>query len=671
MSDPFTIEAPAPGAVFTEAIIAPENVEIVEGDERARKLSKKDMKRLRRLLRDAQRTLDAYDYDNQVQRLDHLRNRFQELKEQHHNSKQADEQQSLIRQAKRCKKAAQRIKAAIAPAKPAAARRNRLQQRLTEHEIAVANARLYKKLRREMQREVSYFRRQVTLRWSALGYREVIHKGNKTTIRRVKIQQVYFTEDEIHYQIKGSEITLLGSIYQHMPDIVRVADLVKPETLDELTFICERPVTSPHSPPEFGGENKDFSNGGWITVHRIGMNGGLFNYIELHAVLKKYNQAKRHKFPVPFGVRRGRKINYCYLDEHPHIFVDGQTFAGKTNAIVQGLCTLIQMHSPDEIRVVLVDLKQGGDLNPFRGIPHLITFDEGDVIKSVDTLEGVMARLVQLMYTRMRLISQITVDISKYNAKVDPENQLPRILVVIDEYSATRMNKGAKSRIDQFAVILSTQARAAGIHLMLGNQQPYADIVPREVRGNITFKLAGRQMTQGASMSAIGTGRATRIDKIPGRMICNNGHEEFDVQIPLATEQDIFFAVKRANDYPAPRQDVWLLDDTQEVLPIQVFGEQMVISLALREFDGALKAIRLWQHINDPNVSRTNVETTVKAIAAKGQIEHEGTVYDIVKRKGNFFALVPKLPSLTGVPVGETSQESTLETSVQEEAAAV
>lgn len=669
--DPFEITAPPPGAVFYEQQIHPDNVALLEGDERARKLSRGQLKTLKSRLQECDKLLTQYD--EQVTLRTHLRETFNNAKALAVGCEDPQELKRLRSIGRECRAKIKRITQRIEPLKHIATLRNRMKQRLQEHEVAVKNQLLYDHLQKEMEREVDYFMQQIIRRWAALGYKEELHRDGKTRIRYVQMEEVHVTEDEIMYKVRASRVTLWGSTQHFIPYQTRVQDLVKPETLAELSAVCERPVTSPHNPQEFGGEDKDFSNGAWVVVHRIGMNGGLFNYIELSSVLRKYNQANRHQFPIPFGVRRGRKINYCKLNEHPHIFIDGQTFAGKTNALRVAVCTLIQMHSPDELRMVLVDLKRGGDFNPFAHVPHLMTFDEGTIIKTPEYLANVLERIVKLMQTRMQIISEVTVDIEKFNEKVGADRQLPRIVVIIDEYSATTMDREAKKRIDHFAIILSTQARAAGIHIVIGNQQPYADIVPKEVKGNITFKLAGRQMTQGASMSALGSGRATRIDKIPGRMVCNNGHEEFDVQIPYVTEADIAIALKIANDKPAPQHDVWLMDDTQEIQPLrEMFSEKLLIRLALNEFNGTLAGRNIWERLKqmEIEISRDKVLATVKSIVDRGAIEFEGITYRMTK-PGNRYVLLPvtsELPENSSVLIQEIDQEVIQEDENQEEA---
>lgn len=663
--DPFEIEAPEPGAVFYERVIHPDNQQLLEGDPRARKLSAAHLKSLKRKLKQHQRVLDDCHYDDEIQRLEKLKELIIQSKADLVGCEDKEEKKRLQVLIKRCVMQSKKIMRELIPARPTAALRQRLTMRLEEHDMACSNERLYKQLQKDMQSEVSYFLGQLVMRWSALGYKQEIHKDGKTTVDRVKFEQIIVTEDEIHFKILASRIGLFGSAQHYLPEGVRVYDLVKPETLYELAVACERPVTSPHNAHEEGGEGKEPTNGAWVTVHRIGMNGGLFNYIELGPVLRKFNQANRHRFPVSFGVRRGRTINYCFLDAHPHILIDGQTFTGKTNAFRQAICQMTQIYSPDEIRLILVDLKRGGDFNAFGSIPHVISFeDEGSIVKTPDLLENILKRLVALMYKRLALISEVAVDITKYNSRVAPDQKLPRIVVVIDEYAAISIDRMKKIEVNQHCIMIATQGRAAGIQLFIGTQQSYADSVPKEVHANITFKLTGRQMTLGASLSSMGTGYARRMEKLPGRMFCNDGREEFPVQIPYATDSDMERAITAASDYPAAQNDVWLLDDTEDFIPVQIgFGKRLLIKTAMEELGGDLKARVLWDMLRGKyhEASRPTITRLVSELISEEIIHYDGTVYTLVKQKGNFYKMHPlddKLSSPQGVSLTTTSLEA-------------
>lgn len=627
------VEVPAPGTIFEEHYIDPRNLELINDEDKARKLTKQELKKLRAKQREFQSHLEANNYFDLKSERAQLRERHSQLLVEYQTYPTMETKQAILEVRNRGRV----IKKLLEPLKKYASHLIRIEMRLTEHESALAYERVAKRDRDQMRHEVAHFWHVIRQRYSQLKFREDIHVKNKHVRIFVKCEECYFTEDEIIYKLDVSRRTLFGSSIPRLPEGVRVRDLTKQETLDELSASCERPVWSPHN------DGLNFDNGAWIVVSRLAMRGGLPEYIELNQVLAKYRQDDRNRFPLPLGIKRGRKINWVYMDQHPHFMINGQTFSGKSNAIVASCATLVQMHTPDEIKLILVDLKRGGDLKPFENTPHALM----PVINETQKLEKVLAQLQALMYERMEVISKHTVDIQKYNAMMDSDNQMSRILVVIDEYTGISTDPVSAINVKQFTTILATQARASGIHLLIGNQQPYSKDVPSGVKGNITFHLTGRQITMGASISTVGNASATKIKKIAGRMVCNDGLDIFDVQIPYATPDDVKQAVSIAQNYPAPKDfklpelsdgQVW---DLLEVVKPKELTEHRIIELSLNELEGNLKAIRLWELLSSEGVSNNQVRKMVKRIASKGEIQHGETSYTIEKQPGNFYKLIP------------------------------
>jgi hypothetical protein len=245
-----------------------------------------------------------------------------------------------------------------------------------------------------------------------------------------------------------------------------------------------------------------------------------------------------------------------------------------------------------------------------------------------------------------------------------------RILVVIDEYTAIYMDADAAKSINLLATIIATQARAAGIHLLIGNQQPYSDRVPKDVKGNISFILTGRQRTAGASMSTTGDTSARKLPKIPGRMLCDDGEDFYQVQIPHAREQDIYASLDAANNYPEPRElDLPEPDESIEATG-QIFGIDDIIDLALKHFDGALKSRKIWA-LDECPASQNEVTRWIKEIASRDEIHHGEDVYRPVKKPGNYFVLEHVEPadsqirSIEDGSIGESERETALETDLE------
>jgi hypothetical protein len=644
------IEVAAPGDVFVHVWEHPTNIELVEGDSRARKLDKKQLKTLQAKIKEISKLLSNGNYYKALEVIDKHTKRAQELE-----LLLADEKptpgfrrvEAVYDAIQKHKEHADKIYRKIGRLRQLALRLDRIQKRIAEHDIAIQNEKLYAKLREEMKKEVHFFASQCIERWSALGYRQEIHIKNKRVLKRVQFEKCVVTEDEIQFKIRVSDLTLLRSVKHHLPEGTRVAELVAEETLLELSAACQRPVTSPHN-----DENKDFSNGAFIVIHRMGMNDGLFNYIRLGDMLVKYNQGDRERFPFPIGVRRGRVAQFGYLDAQPHLMFNGITGSGKTNAIRSILTTFIQFHSPGELRLFITDLKRGADFSHFKGLPHM----GAEIITEIADLEALLLQLVGMMRQRMDTIAgRGQFDIKAYNSSVHEDLRLERIIVVIDECGAIKSlgDKDQTKSIYRSLALLSTQARASGIHLFLGTQQSFADAIPGPVRDNITLVFSGKQRTLAASMGTFGDGRAKRLPNVAGRMNIYDG-DDYMVQTPFASLEDIEHATNVASqwDTPAPMA----LPDVDPLMSASEFSEETVVAIALNELEGALKIVKIWEVFDNPDVSRNNVRDMVYKITQNPIYTHDGTTYKVVKQPGNFFKLIEvdsQLSSLPQIPDGE------------------
>ena len=90
---------------------------------------------------------------------------------------------------------------------------------------------------------------------------------------------------------------------------------------------------------------------------------------------------------------------------------------------------LASTHTPDELRVVLIDMKGGVEFTHWRDLAHLL----GEMIETVDGVEP-EKRLVQIMKRRFTLLKAVKAkNLEDYNTRVGPKSQFARIVIAIDE----------------------------------------------------------------------------------------------------------------------------------------------------------------------------------------------------------------------------------------------
>lgn len=643
-------EVPMPGSIFWEKVRHPDNVELIEGSPKSRKLPADKLRKLRLEISFYQAGLNAY-----------WREYIKHAKRTRRREKDAARRARLDALIKAANGKIKRIRAKTRTrarirtrqdVRAAAVALHLLNARLEEHRQALKDAAIHDKLAEGMKEEIAYFASQIQDRWSALGYSfEYTDPNGNKRLQRPKFAWCEYDEDRIQLKVLVTSRGLFGGTINHLPRRVKARDLVSEETLAELSSACECPVTSPHVDEQAG-----FENGCWLIVHRVGMRDGLFNYVSLEDVLAKYNQGYRKTFAVPVGVKAGRVIEYLHLTKTPHVMLNGIPGSGKTNLARCWLAVWSSYFSPDEIRFVVIDLKQSGDYNLFGDIPHMLT----KIIKEFPDVLDLMPRLLTEHERRMRVLSTANVfDIDEYNERVGEANRLPHIVILLDEAGTIRDSADTLAeRNEIFRVLarLSMVSRASGIHLLLGTQQGAKDVLPTRVTNNVTYSISGRQRTMSGAMSAMGNSRAKELPAIQGRMMVDSGFDQIIVQTPHGRGEDLRTAIEAAKQYPAPAFRLLgaasppiparpLVDDDFEddfaeddAPALQLVTKDRVIALALQG-DGTMSAERIYIHTGKVTPIR-QIQQMIKSIVEESEVSHGGARYRVAP-KGKGHKLVP------------------------------
>ncbi|PZR89429.1 MAG: hypothetical protein DLM67_19040 [Candidatus Nephthysia bennettiae] len=134
------------------------------------------------------------------------------------------------------------------------------------------------------------------------------------------------------------------------------------------------------------------------------------------------------RLPVGIGESREGPL-WVDLAELPHLLVGGHTGSGKSVFLRQLLTGLLLLLGPGRLRLALVDLKGGTELNLFERLPHLMAPVARDQESCLELFQLVTVEL----HRRQALLDRAGLeDIERWNA-VHPGEPLPYILVVVDE----------------------------------------------------------------------------------------------------------------------------------------------------------------------------------------------------------------------------------------------
>ena len=184
------------------------------------------------------------------------------------------------------------------------------------------------------------------------------------------------------------------------------------------------------------------------------------------------------------------------LAKMPHLLIGGTTGSGKSVAINGMIMTMLMRATPAEVRFIMIDPKRV-EFAPYNDIPHLYV----PVVTECKEAASALAWAVAEMELRLKKFSAKEVavrNIGQYNQKVqqglildengDPVEEMPYIVIVIDELADLMMNVGKEV---EFSISrLAQLARAAGIHMIIATQRPSTNVVTGLIKANITNRIA-------------------------------------------------------------------------------------------------------------------------------------------------------------------------------------
>lgn len=150
-----------------------------------------------------------------------------------------------------------------------------------------------------------------------------------------------------------------------------------------------------------------------------------------------------------------------------HGVLGGATGSGKSNLYHVLILGLAMRYSPEELRLFLIDGKDGVEFQLYRRLPHA----EVVSLKSSPQLSrSVLRELTLEQERRNEIFTHVGVaNLTQYRKKGQPKGKLPRIVLLVDEYQ--ELFEGDKDgHASMYLEQIARQGRSVGIHMILGAQ---------------------------------------------------------------------------------------------------------------------------------------------------------------------------------------------------------
>ncbi|HEY2887027.1 MAG TPA: DNA translocase FtsK [Candidatus Limnocylindrales bacterium] len=217
-----------------------------------------------------------------------------------------------------------------------------------------------------------------------------------------------------------------------------------------------------------------------------------FNVVALRGILEAVDfGASGSRLTFALGRDVAGRAQAVDLARMPHLLIAGATGSGKS-VMVNALITSLLCHAtPDEVRLILMDLKRV-ELAAYNDLPHLLAPVITEPVHAKSALRWAAAEMERRYQALARASSR---NVKAYNeTRTDPDDRLPYIVVVIDELADLMMREG--KNVEDPIVRLAQKARATGIHMVLATQRPSVNVVTGLIKANFPSRIAFAMASQ-------------------------------------------------------------------------------------------------------------------------------------------------------------------------------
>jgi len=359
----------------------------------------------------------------------------------------------------------------------------------------------------------------------------------------------------------NSAISLLNKILRtsHITGVVCLIKGVQ-ENIDELEINRQRAIQIKKHNETINPATPDTLKP-WFQLRLnfvdIQINKSIFYHLS-----EDISNSKIFKISEGIKVFVGNRFNKPYYFklqcDEPHLvhaIVVGGTGSGKTVLLNKIITECITTYPSNSLSIYLIDLKEGVEFNIYKTSPNVCrVLDNSNIDQAIKLLDC----CIQEIEDRGKLFNELSVrNIESYNEISD--QQLPRILVIIDEFQKLYGSSYHSSKqLNQLLSDLARRARSFGINIIFASQSISDSKIDRQTLEQFALRVALR-MAERESRYFLNIENSDAAYLEVGEAIYNsqNGQKEHNqnVQIDFLSDKSISDIINSSTNNP-PSTDV-------------------------------------------------------------------------------------------------------------------
>lgn len=197
-------------------------------------------------------------------------------------------------------------------------------------------------------------------------------------------------------------------------------------------------------------------------------------------------ESNKSNLIVAIGKEANGNIKLLDLKESSNILISGSTGSGKTMLLSSIICSILYKANPNEVKLIIIDTKNGAESNFFINIPHLLIPPITNIMQACAVLKWIMTDL-QDRYNV--IVEKNYSNIDEYNQKTEITEKLPEIVVIIDEFEELCESE-FKTEIEELMFNITRSAEKVGIYFIVATTKLESKIISGRVKSNFLTRIA-------------------------------------------------------------------------------------------------------------------------------------------------------------------------------------